>query len=230
MSQSYQAYIERNATLKEMGFDSYQQYLASPLWSSIRIRAFKEHGNDCIRCGQKAVLLHHTSYSPDVLSGDSTEELIPLCDRCHERAEFALDGSKRSLSNANAYLRYSRRKNRKSKPPLCTRNPKPAPSRGKVSNTGDPCPQCGTPVVKKAPKQKYRKGQKYAFQWYLACHKCHKMYMVDSAKYLLAESILDNRINHPDPNVSYCSCGNAKKAKNTLCGVCQRKLKTQKPS
>ncbi len=57
-----------------------------------------------------------------------------------------------------------------------------AVSNAKITNEGQPCRKCGTPVVKKIPKRKLKADQAYYFDYYLECPNCRTMYMVEEAK------------------------------------------------
>ncbi len=60
-----------------------------------------------------------------------------------------------------------------------------AANKAKITHTepGEPCRACGTPLVRRTPKQKKRKlGQSYYYEWYLHCTGCQAIYMVESAK------------------------------------------------
>jgi ribonuclease HI len=52
----------------------------------------------------------------------------------------------------------------------------------KITEEGQPCRKCGTPVVKKYPKRKPKSGQTYYFEYYLQCPHCQSIYMVEKAK------------------------------------------------
>jgi hypothetical protein len=98
------AYSKRDDVLKRLGYGSYEEYLASPLWISIRRRAFDKHGRRCVGCKRAATCIHHCSYDEKTLLGESLDRLLPLCGSCHERIEFSKHGRKRSLADANAEL------------------------------------------------------------------------------------------------------------------------------
>lgn len=51
----------------------------------------------------------------------------------------------------------------------------------KITEEGQPCRKCYTPVVKRTPKRR-NKTQAYYFEYYLYCPKCQTMYMVEKAK------------------------------------------------
>jgi len=52
----------------------------------------------------------------------------------------------------------------------------------KITQEGQPCRKCQTPVVKRKPRKRPKQNQMYYFEYYLYCPKCHTMYMVDEAK------------------------------------------------
>lgn len=67
--------------------------------------------------------------------------------------------------------------------------PRPAPKhKDKMTFEGQPCRNCGTPVVKRVPKKgSVKEGQSYYFSWYLFCPGCKNMYMVEEAKVHVGE-------------------------------------------
>lgn len=52
----------------------------------------------------------------------------------------------------------------------------------KITQEGQPCRKCNTPVVKKIPARKRNKQQAYFYEYYLYCPSCQTNYMVDEAK------------------------------------------------
>lgn len=92
-----ETYEQRNKTLARMGFDSYGEYRASELWHGIRQRAFIVHGENCRLCKFQAHVIHHHSYSENVLRGNDLFSLFPLCNDCHSDIEF-MNGRKLPLS------------------------------------------------------------------------------------------------------------------------------------
>jgi hypothetical protein len=100
-------YQERNRLLREhLGFDTYAQYLGSPLWKEIKQRGFREHGRFCRVCSKYASVLHHLSYDLVKLKGTRLDRLVPVCDICHHAIEFDLLDGKRTLHGA--YWEYIR--------------------------------------------------------------------------------------------------------------------------
>ncbi len=55
-----------------------------------------------------------------------------------------------------------------------------APS--KITEEGQPCRKCGTPVIKVRPKGKRKPDQAYYYEYYLFCPGCETRYMVEEAK------------------------------------------------
>ena len=95
-------YINRNDTLKRMGFSSYSDYLASDLWREIK-REVLAIWKKCRCCGKDAALVHHANYQRDVLDGRNKRFLVSICDACHEHIEFE-DGKKVSVKAANGRM------------------------------------------------------------------------------------------------------------------------------
>lgn len=96
-------YAQRDAVLGAMGFQSYGEYLASPLWRRIRARMFKV--NKMCPCGKVATQIHHRTYKRRYLEGRGKihKFLVPICGDCHKLIEF--EGSEKlSLGWANAKL------------------------------------------------------------------------------------------------------------------------------
>lgn len=93
-------YKDRNVLLLQLGYNSYDEYLQSPLWYGIRKRGFEYHGKVCMLCKGTAVALHHIGYGMDVLTGKCLDSLAPLCNECHVKVEFRTNGNKRTLVGA----------------------------------------------------------------------------------------------------------------------------------
>ncbi len=95
---------EREANLAELGFASYEYYLASKLWREIRWRVFKVKGRNCVVCRNKANRVHHIQYGLKDLNGESLANLIPICESCHELIEFE-DGEKLTITGMRDKLK-----------------------------------------------------------------------------------------------------------------------------
>lgn len=60
----------------------------------------------------------------------------------------------------------------------------------KITEVGQPCRKCGTPVVKKIPRRKSKRDQSYYFEYYLFCPGCKTMYIVEDSKRYVDQSSL----------------------------------------
>lgn len=63
------AYNRRNKVLRGLGFASYEEYLASPLWAEISRRKLDSEGRRCYACGKTATQVHHGDYDRETLRG-----------------------------------------------------------------------------------------------------------------------------------------------------------------
>ena len=96
-------YQQRDDVLKTIGFASYREYLASPLWQSIRRRLFAVC--KICPCGNEATEFHHRTYKKRYLLGRGKihKFITPICRDCHQRIEF--DGERKvALGWANSRL------------------------------------------------------------------------------------------------------------------------------
>ena len=135
------SYGYRNRILRELGFSTYQDYLSSGLWRSIRRRVIERDNGKCYGCGKKARQVHHLSYGWPSLTGESLEQLVSVCRKCHAQSEFKRR-RKLSLNAANSRLNKIRKKRLR-------RKPKKKRRRGVMCwcginrrYHGGPCPPC----------------------------------------------------------------------------------------
>ena len=63
----------------------------------------------------------------------------------------------------------------------CEQRPEDS-SASKITQEGQSCRKCSTPVVKKVPRRKQKPAQTYYYEYYLYCPNCRTMYMVEEAK------------------------------------------------
>ena len=98
------SYVDRKEVLGEVGYGSYQEYLQSEQWTTIRKEKL-ERFPKCLLCNRKSSQVHHMAYTPDVLLGLCNNLLVALCDECHRSIEFDSEDKKRSLRDANIDLR-----------------------------------------------------------------------------------------------------------------------------
>ena len=104
VSGPWRPYAWRNDALREMGFDSYGEYLSSPLWRDIRCRVLSQAKHGCYICHRPAEEVHHRSYGKSALTGECLKFLVPLCREHHQMIEFSRDGAKRPPPEARKIL------------------------------------------------------------------------------------------------------------------------------
>lgn len=76
--------------------DYHSEYLKSPLWRKIKRRVLKRDNNICGSCGGIGNIVHHRSYSREVLEGNADHMLATVCEGCHNIIHFDNDKSRRS--------------------------------------------------------------------------------------------------------------------------------------
>lgn len=93
-------YIHRQRALAKLGFNSYRDYLASPIWEIIRKEILKRDYAQCqskyCKTPKTVKQVHHLSYRMAVLLGLDTTALVTLCIPCHEGVEFSKGGRRLS--------------------------------------------------------------------------------------------------------------------------------------
>lgn len=98
-----QRYRKRARHLRDMGYESYADYLDSPEWKALRTRFLRRADWKCEVCGKRATQVHHRAYDPGSLQGQ-TWSLVALCRDCHRYAEFDETGRKMTTNRANRRL------------------------------------------------------------------------------------------------------------------------------
>ncbi len=102
-------YAARNKLIRRLGFKSYDDYLNSILWKSIRA-AKLEINPECYACGGKATQVHHGRYTLLNLTGGNLFYLVSVCGNCHEMAEFHRSGAKVGPRVATKQLKRMRKR------------------------------------------------------------------------------------------------------------------------
>jgi ribonuclease HI len=100
-------------------------------------------------------------------------------ERCDELAVQAAQQA--NLPADGGYEQQSESEHDGRQPPPVTR----VRSTTKITQEGQPCRKCSTPVVKRTPRHHKRKpGQGYYYEYCLCCPNCHTLYLVEDAKRL----------------------------------------------
>lgn len=81
---------------------TYEQYLESSLWKSIKQRVYQRFGHQCSICEKTATEIHHASYCLETMLGKRIRNLFPLCEGCHQAVTFDENGQKRPIDVQNA--------------------------------------------------------------------------------------------------------------------------------
>lgn len=119
--------------LKSIGFGCYADYLASPLWASIRSRVYASKGRMCLDCKmRRATQIHHRQYDLETLKGDTLNYLVPICRQCH-RAEHGLETPQTVAPIVIPWNPQNYRVRKKNKATKAVGTPKTARKQGKLS-------------------------------------------------------------------------------------------------
>lgn len=95
-------YEDRVIALKSIGFNSYKEYLESPLWLAIKKEVFIRDACQCRvkYCADKGCKqAHHLSYSRIVLLGLDSSKIVTVCIKHHKEIEYDKE-RKRSLDES----------------------------------------------------------------------------------------------------------------------------------
>jgi 5-methylcytosine-specific restriction endonuclease McrA len=65
----------------------------------------------------------------------------------------------------------------------------------RITEAGQPCRHCQVPVVRVEGRKRVRKGRAYFFEWFFQCPSCRAMYMVEAAKRLAGEVLMEVQDN-----------------------------------
>lgn len=164
------SYVGRDHHLKIMGYDSYKAYLATERWHHIRRRVIELKGSDCVLCRVPATEIHHTRYRPEDLSGETLENMYPLCHYCHTRIEFDLKGRKVTMKTAirkfNELIgRPGYSETEETASPKKPKNNRHTRRQADKPKRGSTCSCCGAKAVKTLQIREFRR---------LLCSACSK--------------------------------------------------------
>lgn len=95
--------------LKLLGFATYDDYLASPLWAANKERWYRQHTKrpQCHVCAKRSKLhLHHCTY--ERLGAEAAGDLVILCAGCHMKVHAFVKAGECKLLTAHTYLKSLR--------------------------------------------------------------------------------------------------------------------------
>lgn len=95
---------EQKKLLKELGYDSYRDYLSGIIWANIHDKVFEVKGKKCVICNRDGTVIHHRCYTESVIRGTDIAPLEILCWDCHNRIEYDKYGNKLPLIQVNQKL------------------------------------------------------------------------------------------------------------------------------
>ncbi len=82
----------KNKELKSICHKPYSSFLKSKYWKWVRKLVLNRDGNKCKRCLSKVKLqVHHLTYKNHFNEHRHLEDLITLCNDCHEKQHFNND-------------------------------------------------------------------------------------------------------------------------------------------
>ena len=87
----------------------YFKYLQRKLWKAkIKPPILERDNHCCRRCGGHAYTVHHRSYDYDVISGEDAEQLVAICEGCHNFIHYDDFAVKRSSAESDRLLLQTR--------------------------------------------------------------------------------------------------------------------------
>lgn len=93
---------------KELGFRSYDAYIKSRLWWSIRQIVLERDGKCCQVCGTPCKIVHHIDYTKIVMLGQGDQhELITLCEQHHNFVEQSKRLSEKRILLHQLFTQYA---------------------------------------------------------------------------------------------------------------------------
>lgn len=83
---------------------SYEDYIHTEHWKSIKKQAYEYWGKACVKCGRKTKLnMHHLTYFR-IGHENIYMDVCPLCKNCHLKEHMAHPSSRRFLEHADQFL------------------------------------------------------------------------------------------------------------------------------
>jgi hypothetical protein len=173
-------YRLRNIQLKTLGFDSYQEYLKSPLWMSIRKMFHKRwKGKPCQCCGMVRKLIpHHIKYKG--IDKINLSSIMPVCESCHSGIH-AISNKHSNLTIKQATKRWRRRFSKPATPKQ-KKGIKPEKKekvasmnltkKAIVVGIGEKCPKCGKDMERRKHPPHFVSRNGHFFTEWDFCPEC----------------------------------------------------------
>jgi ribonuclease HI len=116
------------------------------------------------------------------LNPDLWERLLASCEM-HQVTFTWLRGHAGTAENERCDQLAAQARLRKDLPPDEYYEKQPEPEEPvQITQEGQPCRKCGTPVIKRKPRKKPKFDQEYSLEYYLYCPQCGTSYTVEAAK------------------------------------------------
>lgn len=96
--------MRRRIKADVMLMDYHDQYLKTALWKRIKKRVLERDQKVCQCCGGSGSVVHHRSYSRDVMEGRNDSMLATVCAGCHDFIHFTDEGARRDEADVDAVL------------------------------------------------------------------------------------------------------------------------------
>lgn len=104
----------KKGSKKRFNKESYNEYLHSELWYSIRQRVFDKKGKKCEGCGSDwNIQVHHTKYTTPVIDGRSLNGLRVVCETCHKKIHKLVDSGYTLKKATHEVISVSKKTNKK---------------------------------------------------------------------------------------------------------------------
>ncbi len=191
--------------------EKYQQYLKSPEWRTLRLKALAYALHKCQLCnGEKDLHVHHRVY-PKVLGTEPVTDLTVLCNTCHtmfhKTTSYVLKAVKererKALERGTNITKKSRRKDKKKSLKAQSkaaykewRNERKKTIQGgdkyekRIDREGHVvnCPKCDTllrAIIKNPATRSFKPNQKFYYSRWDRCPNCGYAKMYEKYKVMI---------------------------------------------
>lgn len=94
--------------------ERYREYLESPEWEKLRLAAYSRAEGKCEFCGSKGAAVHHIRYPKNLKEDDCLDNLVVVCDKCHDRIHGILGDEAGATVDVSATIEGFKKVRRKS--------------------------------------------------------------------------------------------------------------------